>query len=905
MINFAPIIKKQHIMEKRMETIKKFAADAAVLVVFLLLSTAYFLTPMSEGLVLGGHDSVAAVGLGQEQKEYRATHGGETTRWSNAIFSGMPTYQTAPSYSATQTVSGLAEAYGLWTGKWFPAISYLFLYLLGFYVLLRAFNFKPYLAALGAIVWAFSSYFLIIIAAGHIWKVMTLAFIPPTIGGLVLCYRGKYLLGGAVTALFTAFQVVSNHLQMTYYFLFVMLFIVLAYGVDAIIRRGLLHWLKATAMIAVCGLLGVAANLPNIYHTYEYSKESMRGKAELSQGKSGNAATQATDGLDRDYITAWSYGVDETLTLLIPDYKGGGSESILDREGVEKLDGYNDFYDAAQQTMAAFQQSGVQANPPGIVQYWGDQPFTVGPVYVGALVCFLFILGLFYVRGPMKWALLGATIASLFFAWGKNMPGVTNWLIDNLPLYSKFRTVSSALVIAEFTMPLLAVLCLYAIMQDKRLFRLTEWRTAPWRMKAGLPVAALLTLGVCLLLWLVPSAAGNCLSQSDNEAFGALQQAGFPADLLTDYKSALSRMHHAILSADALRSAFIILLGILAVWAYAEEKLKGWMVCILLGVISLVDLWQIDKRYLNEESFTDEMAQQEGFAKTPADEQILQDKTYFRVANLGGGSTFNETSNATSYYHHSIGGYHAAKLRRYQDLITCRLSKELPALAGAMSLAEGDVEKVNADSISPTLNMLNTKYLIFGTGAHAQAVRNPGANGNAWFVSRLTFVKNADEEMEALEKMDTKHAAVADERFRKVLDNAPAATGATRQGAEAALPPDSGSVELLSYEPNELKYRVNSAKGGLVVFSEIYYPGWTVRIDGEPAELGRVNYVLRALRVPAGTHEVEMEFRPATVATTNAIAYCALALILLLFLSALLLPLLRKNKAEKTAAKAR
>ena len=295
---------------------KKIQADLLVVLIFLAVSVAYFISPLSEGLVLGGHDSVAAVGLGQEQKEYRATHGGETTRWSNAIFSGMPTYQTAPTYSATDTVSALSQIYGLGTGHWFPAISYLFLYLLGFYILLRAFNFKPYLAALGAVLWAFSSYFMIIIAAGHIWKVMTLAFIPPTIGGLILCYRGKYLWGAAVTALFTAFQVMSNHMQMTYYFLFVMLFLVIAYFVDAIVRHKLGSWLKATAVLAVAGVLGVAANLPNIYHTYEYAKESMRGKAELTPqpAAKGETAQKQTDGLDRDYITMWSYGIDETLT---------------------------------------------------------------------------------------------------------------------------------------------------------------------------------------------------------------------------------------------------------------------------------------------------------------------------------------------------------------------------------------------------------------------------------------------------------------------------------------------------------------------------------------------------------------------------------------------------------------
>lgn len=848
---------------------KKIQADLLVVLIFLAVSVAYFISPLSEGLVLGGHDSVAAVGLGQEQKEYRATHGGETTRWSNAIFSGMPTYQTAPTYSATDTVSALSQIYGLGTGHWFPAISYLFLYLLGFYILLRAFNFKPYLAALGAVLWAFSSYFMIIIAAGHIWKVMTLAFIPPTIGGLILCYRGKYLWGAAVTALFTAFQVMSNHMQMTYYFLFVMLFLVIAYFVDAIVRHKLGSWLKATAVLAVAGVLGVAANLPNIYHTYEYAKESMRGKAELTPqpAAKGETAQKQTDGLDRDYITMWSYGIDETLTLLVPDYKGGGSQSILDRDGVEDLPGYDDFYQCAGQTQAAMQQANIQAYPPGVQLYWGDQPFTVGPVYIGAFVCFLFILGLFYVKGPVKWGLLAATLLSLLFAWGKNI-GVTDFFIDHLPMYAKFRTVSSALVIAEFTMPLLAVLCLYEISRNKQLFNLISWKGAPLCKRIGLPVASVLTLGLSLLLWVAPGVAGDCISTADMQTFDMMRQAGFPADLIGRYMAAITSMHHAILSADALRSACIIVLGMLVLWAYATDKLKGWMCCSLLALICLADLWQIDKRYLNDDSFTDETTQSEGFAKSPADARILQDKSYYRVLNLStGGSPFNETTNATSYYHHSIGGYHAAKLHRYQDLIDRQLNAEIQHLADAINNAEGDMTRVPGDSVAAVLNMLNTKYIMFGKQAN-QVIENPYANGNGWFVRQLNFVKNADAEMAALGKLDTKHVAVADEKFRSTLEG-------------TAL--DSGSVSLQQYAPNDLKYTVESAKGGLVVFSEIYYPGWTVTIDGKPAELGRVNYVLRALKVPAGKHEVQMTFRPASITTTNTIAYVALLLVVALF----------------------
>ena len=869
------------------QILKKAGPDALIVLLFLLVSIIYFHTPLSQGLVLGGHDSVAAVGLSREQTDFGQSHNGEVSRWSNALFSGMPTYQTAPSYGATDVVSNLSHIYALGTTGWFPAIGYVFLYLLGFYILLRAFRMKPYVSALGAVLWAFSSYFLIIIAAGHLWKVMALGFIPPTIAGLVLCYRGRLLWGGAVTALFTAFQVMANHMQMTYYFLFVMALLVVAYLVDAVRTKRLAAWAKGTLTLVLAGLLGVATCLPNIYHTYAYAKESMRGKAELTPLPS-TKGTAATDGLDRDYITAWSYGIDETLTLLIPDFKGGGSASILDHEGVESLPGYDDFYECAGMTQQALAEKGMQQSLPGISQYWGDQPFTVGPVYVGALVCFLFVLGIFYVKGPVKWGLLAATLVSLLFAWGKNSPDLTNFFIDHLPLYSKFRTVSSALVMAEFTMPLLAILCLCSIMADRRLFDLTHWRGAdvPRRKRIGLPVATALTLGLCLLLWLMPEVAGSCLSVDDSRVFQLMSQTGMPSEFTQRYMHAITAMHHAILSASALRSALFIVAGVLILTLYARQMLKGWMMCSLLSLLCLFDLWGIDKRYLNDESFSDPYVQQETFAKTPADEQILQDTTYYRVVNVGAGNPFNETTNATGYYHHSIGGYHAAKLHRYQDLIDRMLLPELQRSVGAISDAQGDMSMVAGDSIMPALNMLNTKYFIFGQGARAQAIPNPYANGNAWFVQQLNFVENADAEMAALQKLDTKRAAVADARFKPALQT-------------AVL--DSGTVRLTHYDTNLLRYVAESPKGGVVVFSEVYYPDWTVTIDGKPAELGRVNYLLRALRVPAGRHEIGMEFRPASVATTDRLGYAAIALTLLLFGAALVWPAVRKrsHKAQQ------
>lgn len=862
--------------------LKHIAPDAVAILAFLVISFAYFATPISEGLVLGGHDSVASIGSGQEQVQFYAETG-ERTRWTGTMFSGMPTYQIAPAYDSGKLLNFMYSIYGLGTTG---VLNYVFLYLLGFYVLLRCFNLKPWLAAVGSVAWAFSSYFFIIIAAGHIWKAMTLALIPPTIAGMILCYRGKLLWGGALTALFTALQILSNHAQMSYYFFFLMALITLCYGVATL--RGKKNteetsltsnlspltpksWLKATGVIAFAGILGVLANLPNLYHTYTYSKESMRGKAELTPSPA--AGQKATEGLDRDYITQWSYGIDETLTLLIPEYKGGGSRSILDREGVEKLDGYNEFRTQAYQ----FQQmTGGQAYPPGIMEYWGDQPFTVGPVYVGAAICFLFVLGIFYVGGPIKWALVLATLLSLLFAWGKNLMPVTDFFIDYMPMYNKFRTVSSALVVVEFTFPLLAMLALAKVLKAPE----TLFGTKQGRI--GMGVATALTTGLCLLLAFVPSVAGDCLSQNDAYTISAMNGWGFPAHFTSALKSAIVSMHHDILSASALNSGLICLAVSIVLWMWAKKRIPAWAVIGVIGAITLVDMWMVNKNYLNNDSFSDPVVQLNDFAKTPADKQILADTSLsYRVANLGAGNPFNETTNETSYYHKSIGGYHAAKLHRYQDLIDHHLNRELTTFTKALGAAAGDITSIKMDSIAPVLNMLNTKYFIFGREQQAFAVENIYHNGNGWYVDQLDFVPNADKEMATLYGMDTKRAAVADERFRDALETATLGQG---------------TVELTHYAPNEMHYTVQSEEGGVVVFSEIYYPGWTATIDGTEVELGRVNYVLRALRVPAGTHTIVMEFRPASVSTTEHVAFLAIGCIKGLLLGAIIVAIRKRRK---------
>jgi hypothetical protein len=716
-------------------------------------------------------------------------------------------------------------------------VWYVFAYLLGFYILLRAFDFRQHLAALGSIIWAFSTYFLIIIAAGHIWKVWALAYLPPMIAGIVLAYRGKYLWGLLLTAIFTAFEINANHVQMTYYYLFIILLMGIAWLVEAIKEKQMARFLKATGVVALGAAIGVCINLSNLYHTWEYSQESMRGKSELVKQNSSN---QTNSGLERDYITQWSYGIGETWTLLVPNTKGGASMSLSQSEKAMEH-AQSDF-------MPIYQQLG---------QYWGEQPGTSGPVYVGAFVLMLFILGLLIVKGPMKWALLAATILSILLSWGKNFMGFTDFFLDYVPMYAKFRTVASILVIAEFTIPLLAMLALKELMDKPELLK-------PRMKYVG--ISFLLTGGIALLFAVMPSMFfDSFISSSELRAIQSL-----PAEYIQPLVANLTEMRKAVFTADAMRSFYIILVGTGVLLAVVFGKLKKEYAVGIILVLCLVDLWTVNKRYLNDDMFVPEAEREAPQAKTQTDELILRDQSLdYRVLNLAS-NTFNE--NETSYYHKSIGGYHAAKLRRYQEMIEQYISPEMQALFGAVSKAGGDMTQVNGDSIYPVLNMLNTKYFIFPLeGGQTVPIQNPYVYGNAWLVDKLSYVSNANEEMDAVGKIDLRHEAVADAKFKEQL-------------GEAVVQDTASTVQITGYEPNRLNYEVNSGKGGVLVFSEIYYPGWTATVDGEPVELGRVNYILRAMNIKPGKHQVELAFFPKTVKTTETIAYVAYVLLLLLMI---------------------
>ena len=829
-----------------MERIKTYWPDVLVVVLFAVISFAYFFPADLDGRILYRHDASAGRGAGQEVSEYHERTG-KVSRWTNATFSGMPTYQTAPSYQSTGVLNQVMKAYHLWLPE---NVWYVFAYLLGFYILLRAFDFRWHLAALGAIVWAFSSYFFIIIAAGHIWKVMALAYLPPLIAGLVWAYRGKLLRGFCVTALFSAFEIDANHVQMTYYYLFVIAAMVIAYGVDAVRRGQWKGFLRATGVCAAGALIGVLLNLSNLYHTWQYAQESMRGKSELVKK---NVTNQTSSGLDRDYITQWSYGIDETWTLLVPNAKGGASVPLAaNAKAMEKAD---------PNFMQIYQQMG---------QYWGDQPGTSGPVYVGAFVLMLFVLGLFIVKGPMKWALLGATVLSILLSWGHNFMPFTDFFLDYVPMYSKFRTVASILVIAEFTIPLLAMLALKRLVDEPDLMgKQMRW----------VYVSFGLTGGIALLFALMPTVFfSDFISAAELEALK-----GIPADYLAPLESNLRSIREGIFVADCWRSFWIIAIGMALLLLYRYRKLKAEYMVGAMVLLCLIDMWQVNKRYLNDGMFVEKSVREQAQPMTETDRLILRDKDLdYRVLNLAS-NTFNE--NETSYYHKSIGGYHAAKLRRYQDLIDNYIAPEMQQLMSALAKAGGDMTKVKGDSIFPVLNMLNAKYFIVPLQDNKTVpIQNPYVLGNAWFVDKLNYVNNANQELEALGKLNLRHEAVADARFKAVLGE--------------ATPQDSTSVvKLTAYAPNQLTYEVKSATGGVMVFSEIYYPEWTATVDGKPAEIGRADYVLRALKVDKGQHQVVLTFDPKSVKQTETVAYAAYVVLLLVVLFGLYAEWKRKQKA--------
>ena len=828
----------------------------------------YFYPDAAAGNELRQHDMQQGAAIGHEAQLFEQATG-TATRWTNALFGGMPTFQISPTYPSNSLFGWINTVMGL--GLPSPA-NLLAMMMIGFFILLMAMGMRWYVALLGSIAYGFSSYVVIIIGAGHLWKFITLAYVPPTIAGVVLCYRGRYLAGGAMAALFAMMQIAGNHVQMTYYFLFVTAAIAIAWLCMAIRKKAVRGWLCATGVLVLAASLAVTANLPSLYNTYEYSKQTMRGThSELSAADTPAAASNKTSGLDRDYITQYSYGQSETFTLLIPNAKGGASAKP--EKGRTKLLNLSQL-PQTQELVAKGEIAPQEAQfLEYLSQYFGEPEGTNGPVYVGALIVAFFLLGCIIVKGPLKWTLLVMTALSLLLALGRNAMWLTDWAIDYVPMYNKFRTVESILVIAEFTMPLLAAMALQVIVSNRD-------RWAAYRKPVMWTVGG--ALAVCLLVAAFPSVLGSPVSENDRAIDGMVAEAlagqGYDAQTIQVFSlsnpriySAVETLREGMVRADALRSALFIAvgLGLLALMFYGKLSVAATM--LLLALTTRLDRDTVNKRYLNTDSvLARSLTTPEAFPLSAADRQILADTaSNYRVMDI---ARFWEA--APSYHHKTVGGYHAAKLTRYQDLITTHLGHFM-----SNSQTDADWE---------ILNMLNAKYIVDPSG---NVLLNPEALGNAWFVDSLIVTRTPDEEMAVLGSISTATTAVADAAYAPVL-------GAPTHKAEG------DTIFQTSYAPNRLTYSARSANGGVAVFSEVFFPwGWHATVDGAPAEIGRVNYLLRALNIPAGSHTVEMWFDPESLRNTTTAAYVAIILIYIAAAAGIVLWLVRPGRRPRAERK--
>ena len=770
-----------------------------------------YFSPLIEGKRLMQSDITHWQGMSKEISDFRAKTG-EEPLWTNSMFGGMPAYQISVKYKANlvKHVDNFLQL-GLPT----PA-NYVFLYFIGFYLLLLVLGVSPWISLAGSIAFAFSSYFFIIFEAGHNSKAHAIAYMAPVLAGIILSYRGKYLLGGVITALALALELNANHLQIAYYLLLIILVFGIVEFIYSIKEKKLLNFSKSTGVLIIAALLAIGTGFSNLWSTYEYGKYTIRGKSELTTEKENR-----TSGLDKDYTTQWSYGIDETMTLLIPGFKGGAS--------VGKLSTNSSTYKILLENQVVSENQAKEIIK-SLPLYWGRQPGTSGPVYVGASVILLFLIGIFIVKGRFRWWLLSITILSILLSWGKNFMPFTNFFLDYIPAYDKFRAVTMILVIAEFAIPLLAFISLRNIFQqehdNKKIFNVVKY------------VYAVLAI-VCLIFALFGSGFYDFTSPAD-----ANYAKIYPDWLI----NAIREDRSGMLRADAFRSLIFITLMAAALWAFLFKKIKKEYMIAGIIALMLIDLWTVNKRYVDNDKFVSKSSFQNPFLASKADSLILKDPDPdFRVLNVTV-DPFNDAS--TSYFHKSIGGYHGAKLRRYQELID---------------------HQINMNNMS-VLNMLNTKYFIVPDQQRNPVVQiNMQALGHAWFVDSIKYVSNADAELLALSKFNPKTKAIVDKRFEPLLKNVVAGT-------------DSNSkISLVSYAPNHLQYTYIAAKKKLAVFSEIYYEkGWNAYIDNMPVSHLRANYVLRAMMLPSGKHTIDFRFEPKCYKTGEKVSFASSLLLLML-----------------------
>lgn len=805
---------------------------------FIIISFAFF-NPVLEGKRLKQSDITIHKGQSKEVFDYRNETGKEAL-WTNSMFSGMPAYQISTKYP-NNWIKKIDRIFRLGLPR---PVDYLFLYFMGFFILLLSLKVDPWLALAGSIGFGFSTYFIIIIEAGHNSKAHAIAYMAPLIGSVIMTYRGKYLLGGILTALFAALEISTNHFQITYYLLIILIIMFVFIFFDYLKNKILPQFFKATGVLIIAGILAIMPNITNLWVTMEYSSQSMRGKSELVLDEKNQ-----TSGLDKNYATQWSYGIGESWSLLFPNVKGGGSGVLAQNEkAMEKVD-------------PRLKQSFSRVNA-----YWGDQPFTSGPTYAGAIIIFLFILGLFYVQGWIKWSLLTATILGLMLAWGKNFMPLTDFFLDYFPLYNKFRAVSMILVIAEFSIPILAMLAIWKVVKNPKIIQ--EKRNQFF-------IAFGLTGGVLLVFYLLPDLFFNFLSQMEEEQLSGNPRA---AEFIANME--IARI--AIFKTDAIRSFLFISFMAAALYLYSIKKINKTIIIIVFGVLLLADLFTVNRRYINDENYDRKRNIERPYKESIADKAILKDKDpHYRVLNLN--NPFND--GGTSYFHKSIGGYHSAKLGRYQELIDFHLQKEISSLISQLQSDGGVLAVNNKLKNAPTLNMLNTKYIIYNP--QAEPIINRYANGNAWFPDEIIWVENANEEIEKLSDINTKNTVLIDKRYHEKI-------GDIKQSNS-----DRNSIQLTEYQPNYIKYESNTTAKELAVFSEMFYnKGWEAHIDGEAHPYYRVNYTLRGLIIPEGSHTIEFKFLPKSYYTGETIALIGSILFILALVGVLIKELkyiFRKN----------
>ncbi len=805
---------------------------------FAVISWVYFY-PVMQGKRVKQHDMEMHKGMAQELTQYRESTG-ETALWTNSAFSGMPAWNI----SAPQKTNLFQYVHKVLSIGLPSPLGSVFISMLGFFILLLVLDVGVWVSALGAIAYGFTSYLYIIIGAGHNAKAVAMAYMAPVIAGVLLTYKGKYLWGLVLTAIAASLELYANHLQITYYLILILVVIVIAEFISDIRQKKLLHFVKASLMLVLVAVISVLTFSTKLYANYEFGKETTRGKPVLTSNESNQ-----TKGLDRDYITQWSYGKGETWSLMIPNAKGGASAYIGKQNPVlEKAD-------------RQFKDSIAQSNA-----YWGDQPGTSGPVYVGAIVVFLFVLGALTVKGKLKWALLIATVLSILLSWGKNFMGFTNFFLDYIPGYDKFRAVSMTLVIAEVTMPLLGFL------------GLAEMVKSPENAKKNMTkffIALGVTAGFCLLFYLMPKTFFNFLSQEEAKQFASMS-AGKDGAIYAQFASQLEDVRVAIFRKDALRSLIFIILAAVPLFLYVKGKLKAVPAFAVLAALILVDMFPIDKRYLNNDNFIDKAKFDKPFVASPANQYILNDKALsYKVADITR-DMFNDAS--TCYFHKSIGGYSGAKLRRYQDVITQYLGPGLNRLRSAKT-AEDMARQLAQQEV---LNMLNTKYIIFNP--QSQPFENPFAYGNAWMVNDVQIANTPNDEFNALATSDLHRTAIIGKEFEQEV-------ASYRPQAE------DGSITLTDYKPNQLTYSFSANENKLVVFSEIWTSkGWTMRIDGQESPLLRANYLLRAAMVPAGQHEIVMRYEPKIWKVGGIVSLVSSLAIILFAVATIVLSLVKKKE---------